>query len=105
MNYNYRLTIHVENAKKTRIETGKHVYQHKGKIYKEDTPGETPRNAKRIKESKEKIWTTLSFYCKSKKECIAKLNSLRLDHTIAKGKDYKNKKKYNKELYNISFIN
>tara|TARA_Y100000310_G_C20115401_1_gene549054 strand:+ start:206 stop:517 length:312 start_codon:yes stop_codon:yes gene_type:complete len=103
MNYNYRLTVHVEDAEKTRVETGKHVYQHKGTTYKDSNAA--PNEAKRVKEIKEKIFTTLSFYYKSKRECFVKLSSLRTDYTIAKGKDYKNKKKFDKELWQISFIN
>ena len=103
MNYNYRLTIHVENANRLAIETGKHIYQHKGKTYKHME--EAPHEAKRIKEKKTKTFTTLSFYCRTKQECLQKLAELRSEHTIAKGKDYKNKEKHNKELYNISWVN
>jgi len=103
MRSNYRLTIHVENADRHALETGKHIYEHKGKTYKDSNIA--PNEAKKIKEKKTKTFTTLSYYCSSIKACMVKLNSLRLEHTIAKGKDYKNKKKYNKELYNISFIN
>jgi|TARA_R110000824_G_scaffold5206_3_gene24154 hypothetical protein len=87
---NYRLTIHVENAKTTSVETGKKIKGAKGQD---------------VNEVKKKTFNTLSFYCSSEKECMAKLNSLQLEHTIAKGKDYKKKDKYDKELYNISFVN
>jgi len=87
---NYRLTVHVENAERKTIETGKKIKGPKGQL---------------INEVKSKTFTTLSFYCKSKQACIAKLNDVKSKHTIAKGKDYKKKDKFEKELYNISFVN
>ena len=47
MNYNYRLTVHVENAEQTRMETGKVL--------------QLPKN-KTAKETKTKTFTTLSYY-------------------------------------------
>ena len=90
MNYNYRLTVHVENVKPVRLETGKQIKDAKGKL---------------SNETKSKTFTTLSYYCGTKQKCYQKLSEVRLDHTIAKGKDYKNKKKFEKELYNISWVN
>jgi len=87
---NYRLTVHVENAKTTSVETGKKIKGAKGKD---------------INEVKKKTFNTLSFYCKSKQACMNKLQEVKSKHTIAKGKDYKNKKKFEKELYNISWVN
>ena len=85
---NYRLTVHLENVKKVRKETGKMI------------PGKKP-----VKETKEILYNTLSFYCSTKQECYQKLSDVRTEHTIAKGKDYRNKKKFDKELYNISWVN
>ena len=90
MKHNYRLTVHVENAKTVRVETGKKIKDAKGKV---------------SNETKAKTFTTLSYYCKTKQECMQKLSEVRSEHTIAKGKDYKNKKKFDKELYNISWVN
>ena len=90
MNYNYRLTVHVENAKTVRVETGKQIKDAKGKF---------------SKETKSKTFTTLSYYCKTKQECYQKLSEVRSEYTLAKGKDYKNQKKFDKELYNISWVN
>ena len=90
MKSNYRLTVHVENAKTVRVETGKKIKDAKGK--------ETPA-------TKSKTFTTLSFYCGTKQECIQKLAEVRSEHTIAKGKDYKKKDKFDKELFNISWVN
>jgi hypothetical protein len=88
---NYRLTVHIENAERTRVETGRLIISKETK--------------KKVAETKIKLFNTLSFYCKTKEECIQKLSEVRSKHTIAKGKDYLKKDKYDKELYNISFIN
>ncbi len=87
---NYRLTVHVENAKTVRVETGRKIKDAKGKF---------------INESKAKTFNTLSYYCKTKQDCMNKLQEVKSKHTIAKGKDYKNKEKFDKELYNISWVN
>ena len=87
---NYRLTIHVENAKTTSVETGKKIKGAKGQD---------------INEVKKKTFNTLSFYCSSERECLAKFKTLQSEYTIARGKDYKKTDKYDKELYNISFVN
>jgi len=87
---NYRLTVHVENAKTTSVETGKKIKGAKGID---------------INEVKKKTFNTLSYYCKTKQDCMNKLQEVKSKHTIAKGKDYKNKKKFEKELYNISWVN
>ncbi len=87
---NYRLTVHVENAEQTRVETGKQIKDAKGKF---------------SNETKLKTFTTLSYYCKTKQDCMQKLSEVRSKHTIAKGKDYKKKDKFDKELYNISWVN
>ncbi len=88
---NYRLTVHVENAQRTRVETGKFTISKETK--------------KKVAETKVKLFNTLSFYCKTKQACINKLIEVRSKHTIAKGKDFKKKDKFEKELYNISFVN
>ena len=98
-----RLTVHLANVKKIQLETNKFVYQHKGRTYKDSM--EAPKEAKRIKEKKTKTFTTLSFYCKTKEACIQKLSEVRSKYTIAKGTDYKKKHKYDKELFNISWVN
>jgi len=87
---NYRLTVHVLNAEKSRIETGKMIKNAKGKM---------------IPETKEKIFNTISSYHKTKDACIQALSSMRSKYTIAIGKDYEKKDKLGKELYNISFVN
>jgi len=87
---NYRLTVHLENAKTTSVETGKKIKGAKGQD---------------INEVKKKTFNTLSFYCSSELECKAKFKALQSEYTIARGSDHKNPDKYDKELYNISFVN
>jgi len=87
---NYRLTVHIENAKTTSVETGKKIKGAKGQD---------------INEVKKKTFNTLSFYCKSKQDCIAMLNDVKSKYRIAIGTDHLKKDKYNKELYQISFVN
>tara|TARA_R110001592_G_scaffold898_1_gene4674 strand:+ start:600 stop:872 length:273 start_codon:yes stop_codon:yes gene_type:complete len=88
---NYRLTVHIENAERTRVETGKMIISKETK--------------KKVAETKVKLFNTLSFYCKSKAACQSKLSEVRSKYTIAKGKDHQKMHKYDKELYNISFVN
>ncbi len=115
---NYRLTVHVEGQ--PTVDTRPTSFVKKGpqknayeKVLEQSAidrkkflAKKQNKNAPKVdNKGRYKVYTTLSFYCKSKKDCMAKLKSLQSEYTIAKGKDYKNKKKYNKELYNISFIN
>jgi len=92
MKGNYRLTVHLDNVKKVQGTTGKQVKGAKGKM---------------VDEKKSIIHNTLSFYCNTKDDCIKKLTEIKADpsYKIAKGKDYKKKHKYNKDLWQISFVN
>ena len=47
----------------------------------------------------------LSQVCKTKADCEKLLNDWRSKYTIAKGKNGQKRHKYDKELYNISFVN
>ena len=87
---NYRLTVHVLNVKKSRIETGKMIKTAQGKL---------------IPETKEKIFNTLSSYHKSRNACMQELSNIRSRYDIAIGKNYEKKSKLGKELYQISFVN
>jgi len=91
MRNNYRLTVHLTNVKKVRRDTGESNIDSKTK--------------KRIFESKEICYNTLSFYCKTKQECLQKLSWVRGHNTIAKGKNPKKRQKLDKEMWNISFVN
>ena len=87
---NYRLTVHVLNAEKSRIETGKMIKTAQGKL---------------IPETKEKIFNTLSSYHKSRNACMQELSNIRSRYDIVIGKNYEKKSKLGKELYQISFVN
>ena len=86
---NYRLTVHVEGVKPVRQSVGKQKND-KGKM---------------VDVTKSKTYNTLSFYCKSKDACMTKLAEVRTKYTIAKGKNNQKMHKYDKELFNISFVN
>ena len=89
MKGHFRLTVHVDEAEKFKSTTGKKVKNAKGKF----------ENITKLK-----IFNTLSFYCKSPEACMAKLSQVRNQYKIAKGKDSKKMHKFDKELYNISFV-
>jgi hypothetical protein len=85
----YRLTVHLANVQKTDAVIGK----------KKDAKG------KMVNETKRKIYNTLSQKCKTKADCEKLLSDWRSKYTIAKGKNPKKMHKYDKELFNISFVN
>mgnify|MGYP003150435905 FL=1 len=88
---NYRLTVHLQDVTPVRQVTGKRKNE-KGKM---------------VEVTKTKVFNTLSFYCKSETACLQKLSEVRSNkhYTIAKGKNPKKMHKYDKELFNISFVN
>ena len=88
---NYRLTVHLAEQPKTQKATGKKIMSKATK--------------KMVDETKTVCYNTLSFYCKTKEACIQKLSEVRSKYTIAKGKNPKKMHKYDKELYNISWVN
>ncbi len=88
---NYRLTVHLEGQPHIQKATGKKVMSKATK--------------KMVDETKTVCFNTLSFYCKTKDACIQKLAEVRSKYTIAKGTDYKKKDKFDKELFNISWVN
>mgnify|MGYP003133915251 CR=1 FL=1 len=100
---NYRLTVHLEGQPHVQKETSKWIYQYKGTIYK--TKEEAPKESKRLKEKKTICHNTLSFYFKTKEECIQKLSEIRSKYTIALGKNNQKMHKYGQELFNISWVN
>ena len=85
----YRVTAHLENVQKVDAIMGR----------KKDAKG------KWVNETKRKIYNTISQVCKTKADCEKVLNEWRSKYTIAKGKNGLKKHKYDKELYNISFVN
>ena len=87
---NYRLTVHLQDVTPVKHSTGKKIKNAKGKFENVTKP---------------KLFNTLSFYCKSVDACMSKLAEVRLKHKIAKGKNPSKMHKYDKELFNISFVN
>ena len=86
---NYRLTVHLQDVTPVNQVTGKRKND-KGKM---------------VDVTKRKLFNTLSFYCKTKEACMTKLAEVRAKYKIAKGKNNKKMHKFDKELFNISFVN
>ena len=91
MKDNFRLTVHLEDVQKVGRPTGEKVKNKKGKWEQKTTPI---------------LYNTLSFYCKTKDDCLKKLTEVKTKHKVAVGKAGKHKPhKLGKDLYNISFVN
>jgi hypothetical protein len=92
MKGNYRLTVHLDNVKRSNAATGKRVKNAKGKMVNETRP--ILRN-------------TISWYFNSIDECEKKLSEIRgsSDYKIKKGTNVNKQHKLGKELYYISFVN
>jgi len=110
MNNNYRLTVHLANQPKVDTKAPR-VVQKKGPqktavdLARENAAKQKAgfKSADDVK-GRYKTYTTLSFYCKSKEACMAKLNDVKTRFDIAIGQN-RDKASYGKELYNISFVN
>ncbi len=85
----FRLTVHLKDVQKVDAPTGSKIKNAKGKF---------------VKETKRKIFNTKSQVCKTLADCEKLLNDWRIKYTIAKGKNPQKKHKYDKELFNISFV-
>jgi len=110
MNKNFRLTVHLANQPKVDTKAPK-VIKKKGP--QKSAVDLARENAAKQKagfktgdddKGRYKTYTTLSFYCKSKEECMVKLNDVKTKFDIAIGQN-RDKASYGKELYNISFVN
>jgi hypothetical protein len=115
---NYRLTVHVENQPKVdtnpvtkKREKGpmqneyQRVLEQSAKDREAFAKGKGKgKGAKEDNKGRYKVYTTLSFYHKTKEDCMKQLADVRTKYDVALGKDINKPKKYNKELYNISFI-
>jgi len=108
----FRLTIHVENQPKvdTRPAT---KFRKKGeqKNAVQQAMDEAKKQREKVNvpkvdnKGRYKVYTTLSFLCNTKRECIQKLSELRSQYNIAIGKDHNKPEKYNEELWQISNVN
>ena len=92
MKGNYRLTVHLDNVKRSSAATGKKTKNAKGKM---------------VNETKSVLRNTMSWYFSSVEDCEKKLSEIRgsSKYTIKKGTNVNKKHKLGKELYYISFVN
>jgi len=115
---NYRLTVHVENQ--PTVDTRPEKFMKKGpqKNAYEQVLEQSAKDRKAFLAKKQnknvpkvdnkgryKVYTTLSFYHKTQEDCLKRLADVRSKYEIALGKDHNKPKKYNKELWQISFVN
>jgi hypothetical protein len=92
MKGNYRLTVHLDNVKRSSATTGKRVKNSKGKM---------------VDVTKPILRNTISWYFNSIEDCEKKLSEIRgsSDYKIKKGTNVNKKHKLGKELAYISFVN
>ena len=92
MKGNYRLTVHLDNVKRSSMATGKKTKNAKGKM---------------VNETKSVLRNTMSWYFNTVEDCEKKLSEIRgsSDYKIKKGTNVEKKHKLGKELYYISFVN
>ncbi len=111
MNNNYRLTVHLANQPRVDTKAPMPTRGKKGpqKSAVDLAREEAAKQKAGVRQGDDvkgryKTYTTLSFYCKSKEACMAKLNDVKTRFDIAIGQN-RDKASYGKELYNISFVN
>ena len=112
---NYRLTVHVTDQPTIDTRAPKATPQQKGEQKsavdrariqaKKDKPTSKHDENKVSSKGRYKVFNTLSSYHKTKDDCMKQLSDIRLMYNIAKGNDVLKVDKFNKELYNISFVN
>ena len=114
---NLRLTVHVTNQPKVDTRAPIVTPQKKGvqKTAVDHAREEAAKNRNFKPKDKNatnddnkgryKVYTTLSSYHKTKEDCMKELKSIRSRYDIAIGNDRLKVNKYDKELYNISYVN
>jgi hypothetical protein len=92
MKGNYRLTVHLDNVKRSSAATDKKTKNAKGKM---------------VNETKPVLRNTMSWYFSSVEDCEKKLSEIKgsSEYTIKKGTNVNKPHKLGKELYYISFVN
>jgi hypothetical protein len=115
---NYRLTVHVEGQ--PTVDTRPTSFVKKGpqknayeKVLEQSAidrkkflAKKQNKNAPKVdNKGRYKVYTTLSFYHKTKADCLKRLSDVRSKYDIAIGKDINKPKKFRKELWQISFVN
>ncbi len=109
MKGNFRLTVHLEDQPKVDTRAPKVITKKGPQKTAVDTAKEEARKHRSntptvSSKGRYKVYTTLSFHCKTQEDCLKKLSDIKTKYTIAKGKNRNKMHKYDKELYNISFI-
>jgi hypothetical protein len=109
---NYRLTVHVTNQPKVDTQAPK-VFAKKGK--QKNAVDQAREQAAKERKNKNvpkqdnkgryKVYTTISSYHKTRLDCMQKLSEIRSKYDIAIGKDINKPNKFDKELWQISWVN
>jgi len=115
---NYRLTVHVENQptvdtqptsfmkKGPQKNAYEQVLEQSAKDRKAFAAKKQDKNVPKVdNKGRYKVYTTLSFLCKTRDVCMIKLAEVRSKYDIAIGKDINKPKKFRKELWQISNVN
>jgi len=110
MKESFRLTVHVTNRPK--VDTRAPIAL--GKKGPQKTAVDTAKEEARKQRSntptisskgRYKVYNTLSSYHKTREDCMKELTDIKTKYDIQLGTDHKKKGKYNKELWQISFVN
>jgi len=110
MKESFRLTVHVANqpkvdtkapqvfTKKGPQETAVDAARKEAKKQRSNTPQESSKG-------RYKVYNTLSSYHNTREDCMKELANIKMYYDIQLGNDFNKKSKYNKELWQISFVN
>jgi hypothetical protein len=109
---NFRLTVHVENQPRVdtkpsnklrkKGEQKNAIDQAREQAAKERMNKNAPQETSK---GRYKVFTTLSSYHKTKEDCMKELSEIRTKYDIAIGKDINKPNKFDKELWQISWVN
>lgn len=114
---NYRLTVHVTNQPKVDTRAPKVAPKKKGvqksaiDMAREEAAKNRafqPKDKNATKESNKgryKVFNTLSSYHNTKEDCMKRLAEIHSKYDVAIGQDHNKPSKYNKELWQISWVN
>jgi len=110
MKESFRLTVHVANRPKVDTRAPKVVSKKGPQKTAVDTAKEEARKQRsntpqESSKGRYKVYTTLSSYHMTREDCMKELADIKAKYEIQLGKDHKKKSKYNKELWQISFVN
>jgi len=106
---NFRLTVHVADQPKVDTRAPK-VFQKKGpqksavELAREETHKSKSITTTEGSKGRYKVYNTLSFYCNTMEDVHKTLADVKTKYRLQVGTDFDNKKKYGKELFNISNV-